>query len=172
VSALFCELGEGSIHGKEHISVTRLYELTFIVKPDLDATNLASVLEKVKDYISAESGSIIKLDQWGMRRLMYPIRKFREGQYVFALLQLEAASIIRIESRLKLNEDIIRYLLIRADDEVVVAAPADGQAASAETAPVAEATAAPEATAVATMPAASEATPSAGTNAETPTTTP
>ena len=102
--------------------MTRSYELTFIVKPDLDAPTLASVIEKVKDIIVAESGSITKLDQWGLRRLMYPIRKYREGNYVFALTELDALSIVRIENRLRLTEDVIRYLLIRADE--VKAAPA------------------------------------------------
>lgn len=134
----------------------RNYELTFIVKPDIDATNLASLLERVKEIITAEDGSIIKADQWGMRRLMYPIRKFREGQYFFELLQLEASSIARIETRLRLAEDIIRYLLIRADDEST-AAPAP----VAETTPVAEQPAepapAPETTAAVTAPTAAPA---------------
>ena len=135
--------------------MTRNYELTFIVKPDIDATNLTAVLDRVKEYISAEGGSIVKLDQWGMRRLMYPIRKFREGQYVFALVRLEATSIIRIENRLRLTEEIIRYLLVRADEdaeapvesaEAPAAASAEPQpAAPAPTAPTAEAT--PETTA-------------------------
>jgi small subunit ribosomal protein S6 len=134
VSALFCELNEGKFHGKELGSVTRSYELTFIVKPDVDATNLTILLEKVKDIITSEGGSIVKLDQWGLRRLMYPIRKYREGHYIFELLQLEGSSIARIENRLRLTEDIIRYLLIRADENAPVAV---GE-------PVAEATAAVE----------------------------
>ena len=121
--------------------MTRNYELTFIVKPDTDATNLAILLEKVKDTITAEGGSIVKVDQWGLRRLMYPIRKYREGQYIFELVELEASSVAKIEARLRLMEDIIRYLFIRADD-TVPATPAP----AAEAEPVAEqaAQAAPE----------------------------
>ena len=120
--------------------MTRSYELTFIVKPDVDANNFSALLEKVKDIITAEGGSITRLDQWGMRRLMYPIRKYREGQYVFALTQLEALSIPRIENRLRLTEDIIRYLLIRADENAPVAAPAEEPQTEAATpeAPAAE----------------------------------
>jgi small subunit ribosomal protein S6 len=123
--------------------VSRNYELTFIVKPDLDAANTASLLEKVKELLTSEGGTIIRLDQWGMRRLMYPIRKYREGQYVFILAKLEAPTIIRIEARLRLNEDIIRYLFIRADDDlpppVAVEEPAV-EAVATEAQPVAEVT--------------------------------
>lgn len=115
--------------------MTRNYELTLIVKPDVDATNLATLLERVKDLITAEGGVIAKVDQWGMRRLMYPIRKYREGQYIYTLLHLEASSIARIESRLRLNEDIIRYLLIRADDDLPAVAEPAAAEPQAETAP-------------------------------------
>ena len=125
--------------------MTRSYELTFIVKPDVDATNFAALLEKVKEIITAEGGSITRLDQWGMRRLMYPIRKYREGQYVFALTQLEALSINRIENRLRLTEDIIRYLLIRADETAPAAAPTVMPQAE-EATPEASSTAEPEST--------------------------
>lgn len=118
--------------------MTRNYELTFIVKPDTDATNLAILLEKVKDTITAEGGIIVKVDQWGLRRLMYPIRKYREGQYVFELVQLEGNSVAKIETRLRLMEDIIRYLFIRADDNLP-----EPPAPAAEAAPVAEQSATP-----------------------------
>ncbi len=135
----------------------RNYELTFIVKPDIDATTFTAVLDRVKDVITAEGGSIVKVDQWGLRRLMYPIRKYREGQYVFETVQLEALSIARIETRLRLMEDIIRYLLIRAD-ETAPATPASAEAAP-QGAGVAETPAAP----------APEASAPAGTSPQTTT---
>ena len=127
--------------------MTRSYELTFIIKPDVDAANLTVLLDKVKDIITTEGGTIVKVDQWGLRRLMYPIRKYREGHYFFELLQLEGTSINRIENRLRLTEDIIRYLLVRADENAPVVA------AAAE--PVAEVVAAPP---VVEPPAAEPAT--------------
>ena len=141
--------------------MTRNYELTFIVKPDTDATNLAILLEKVKDTITAEGGSIVKVDQWGLRRLMYPIRKYREGQYVFELVQLEGNSVAKIETRLRLMEDIIRYLFIRADDNLP-----EPPAPAAEAAPVAEQSATPTAS---EAPAAPEVATPAVTLPETTT---
>ena len=97
-------------------NMVRDYELTFIGKPDMDATNMAALIEKVKGYIAADGGTVVKLDQWGMRRLMYPISKYKEGQYVFIVTQLEPTATAKVENRLKLNEDVIRYLLVRAED--------------------------------------------------------
>lgn len=117
----------------------RYYELTYIVKPDIDDANLAALAEKVAGFVAAEEGKVLKTTQWGMRRLMYPIRKYRDGRYVFNLLEMTPDGISRMETRLKLTEDIIRYLLIRADDDLDISkliaagdaqAPAEAQPAS------------------------------------------
>ena len=114
-------------------NMLRNYELTFIGKPDLDATNLAALIEKVKGYIAADGGNVVKLDQWGMRRLMYPISKYKEGQYIFVTTQLEPTATAKVENRLKLNEDVIRYLLVRAEEHGKPAAkPAAAIAVAAE----------------------------------------
>lgn len=94
----------------------RTYELTYIAKPDLDAASLAALIERVNGFVAAEDGTVLKTDRWGLRSLSYPIRKYREGHYVFTLLVLKANALARIEQRLRLTEDIIRYLLVRADD--------------------------------------------------------
>lgn len=94
----------------------RTYELTYIAKPDLDAASLAALIERVNGFVTAEDGTVLRTDRWGLRSLSYPIRKYREGHYVFTLLMLEAKALARIEQRLRLTEDIIRYLLVRADD--------------------------------------------------------
>ena len=94
----------------------REYELTFIAKPDLDATNMAALLEKVTALFTAEGGKVNKLDRWGLRQLTYPIKKYREGQYVHLTLSLDAAAVARAEQRLRLQEDLIRYLLVSAEE--------------------------------------------------------
>lgn len=94
----------------------RDYELTYIIKPDVDATNAHAIIERISGFITAENGTITKLDQWGMRRLSYPINNYREGQYVFALTKLNAESLIKIESRLRMQEDLLRYMLVKAED--------------------------------------------------------
>ncbi|BCX02160.1 MAG: hypothetical protein KatS3mg053_0098 [Candidatus Roseilinea sp.] len=94
----------------------RKYELTYIAKPDLDASALAALIERVSSFVTSEGGAVVETTQWGLRPLSYPIRKYREGFYVFSVVELEASSLARIEQRLRLTEDIIRYLLVRADE--------------------------------------------------------
>lgn len=95
----------------------RNYELTYIIKPDLDAASAAALMERVNGLVTAEGGAVVKTNQWGMRHLAYPIRRYREGNYVFSVVQLESTSLARVEQRLRLLEDLLRYLLVRADDE-------------------------------------------------------
>lgn len=94
----------------------RKYELTYIAKPDLDASALAALIERVNGFVTSEGGTVVETSQWGLRPLSYPIRKYREGYYVFSVIELAAPSLARIEQRLRLTEDIIRYLLVRADE--------------------------------------------------------
>ena len=118
----------------------RDYELTYIIKPDVDATNVHAIIERINGFITAEGGSITKLDQWGIRRLSYPINKYREGQYVFILTKLDAAAVIKIESRLRIQEDLLRYLMVKAEE---TGRPAPAAVPTAVAQPAAEAVTAP-----------------------------
>lgn len=113
----------------------RDYELTFIGKPDLDATNLSALVERVKGFVTADGGSVEKTEMWGMRHLTYPIRKYRDGHYVHMVIKAEGSTVARIEQRLRLVEDVIRYLLVVSEDEPVVAAAAETSGAAAAEAP-------------------------------------
>jgi small subunit ribosomal protein S6 len=132
--------GKGSgYRGKETLKIMREYELTFIAKPDLDATNMAALLEKVTALFTTEGGKVNKLDRWGLRQLTYPIKKYREGQYVHMAVSLEAASVARIEQRLRLQEDLIRYLLVAAEENGTPDVMGGAEVAeAAEPAPVSE----------------------------------
>lgn len=133
----------------------RDYELTYIIKPDLDPTTSAGVIERVSGFVTADGGSITKTNPWGMRQLAYPIGRYREGQYVFSLVQIEPASVARIEQRLRLTEDVLRFLLVRAEEAANEPATEDvmGGAETSEAPAVAE-EAATEAPVDATAPAA------------------
>ena len=94
----------------------RKYELTYITKPDLDTGALAALIERVNGLVTSEGGTIVKISQWGLRQLSYPIRKYREGYYVFSIVELAAPTLARFEQRLRLMEDVIRYLIVRTDE--------------------------------------------------------
>lgn len=94
----------------------REYELTFVIRPDMDDEGFAAVREKVAGYVQAAGGEITNTNPWGRRRLAYPIRRFVEGYYVFMLIQLETQALPDLERSIRLNEDVIRHLAVRKDE--------------------------------------------------------
>jgi len=94
----------------------REYELTFVVRSNVEEPDLTAVIDRVKSLISDNGGEITKLDLWGTRRLAYPINNIREGQYIFMLTQIPPRAISELERALNLTEDIMRHLFVRADE--------------------------------------------------------
>jgi small subunit ribosomal protein S6 len=90
----------------------RSYELIFIVHPDLDEAAFIEVVEKVKSWVSDEGGQVDKIDLWGKRRLAYPIRKQREGQYVLMETNMPSTAGVHLERNLNLLEPILRFSLV------------------------------------------------------------
>jgi len=94
----------------------RDYELTFIVHPQVGSDEFTTIIEDVKTLIESRDGTVKKVEPWGSRRLAYPIKRVWEGQYVHMEIGLEPQTIVEIEQRLKLNESIIRHLIVRVED--------------------------------------------------------
>lgn len=90
----------------------REYELVFIVHPDLDETALNEVVERVKAWITDASGSIEKIEQWGKRKLAYPIRKQSEGHYIVMHLSMAPANCTVLERNLRFLEPVMRFSVI------------------------------------------------------------
>ncbi len=91
----------------------RKYELVFVARPDLDENALNDVIQKVSNWITENSGQIDKVDQWGKRKLAYPIRKQHEGQYVQMNLTLQPAFVPQLERNLRYLEQVMRFLIIQ-----------------------------------------------------------
>ncbi len=94
----------------------RKYELTFIVRPDISDDAVNAAVEQVQNWITNEGNEVTRVDHWGRRRLAYPIRDQREGHYVKLDVSVKAESIAEIERNLKLNDAILRHLLVRLDE--------------------------------------------------------
>ncbi len=96
--------------------LTRNYEIAVIFHPDLDDDALAAQVERVKGLVAADDGSIISTNRWGKRRLAYEIRKKHEGYYCFWYTALSASAPQEIERNLRLNEEVMRFMLTRVDE--------------------------------------------------------
>jgi small subunit ribosomal protein S6 len=93
----------------------RDYELTFVVRPDVEDAVLTALLDKVKGLITAAGGQGLQLESWGRRTLAFPIKKITEGQYFFIRVQLSPQAIRELERNLQLTEQILRFLFVRVE---------------------------------------------------------
>ncbi len=93
----------------------RRWETLFIIHPDrVDEKD--SVLEKLKQIIQSRQGDILKLDEWGMRKLAYPIQKRKNGYYVYAEFFGLSDLPKELESFFRIDERVIRYIIVKLDD--------------------------------------------------------
>ena len=88
------------------------YELLLIISPELSDEDLEANLTKVGNLISGQGGEISATDQWGKRKLAYPIKNFTEGVYVLLTVGMEPTACKQLEASLRISEDILRYMLI------------------------------------------------------------
>jgi ribosomal protein S6 len=148
----------------------REYELTVLYDLALAEANGADAsVNHLTQAVESRGGKMLKVDHWGRRRLAYPIRNAIDADYVVTRVELDPAEVRGLEAAFRINEQVYRHLVVRADElpappppkapreEPAVAAPA----AVAEAAPEAVAEAAPEAVAEAAPEAVAEAAPAA-----------
>lgn len=98
--------------------VKRNYELMFIVDPELDDDSTTALVDRVKGYIEEGEGTLIKVDDWGLRRLAYTIKNRREGHYYLVHFAMPTENVKELERRLLLADGILRELVVRLEGEV------------------------------------------------------
>ena len=89
----------------------RNYELVCIIQPDLDETAFKGAVERVQGWVTESGGSVDKVDVWGRRRLAFPIRKQRDGQYVLMNVSLDPKSTSDLERNIRYLETVLRHML-------------------------------------------------------------
>ncbi|MCL2576575.1 MAG: 30S ribosomal protein S6 [Defluviitaleaceae bacterium] len=92
------------------------YELGVVIRADLEEDVFRAEMERVKGFIDRFGGTIEKIDDWGRRKLAYPIHKLTEGMYSFITYSSEGGTPKEVESRLRLQENVLRFLTIRRDE--------------------------------------------------------
>lgn len=97
------------------------YETVCIVKPDVGDDAIKGVIAKSSEQLTSEGGEVIKLEEWGRRRLAYPIMKKNEGYYFVLTYSSLPETSKEIERTLRLSEDVLRYQTVKLDDTAVVA---------------------------------------------------
>lgn len=112
----------------------RKYETIFIVRPDLADEEIKSLSTKVQEVITNMNGDFRRLEDWGVRKLAYPINKITRGRYYYLRFDADAPLIAELERRLRLDDKVIRYQSVKMEKEIEAPAPAQPKAAGEETA--------------------------------------
>jgi len=90
------------------------YEIAVLFDPGLEV-DLSTAEDQVKKIVEQQKGKITASDNWGKRKLAYPIAKNEYAIYVFYTAQLNPVSLVKIEGTLNITNEVIRYLITRVD---------------------------------------------------------
>lgn len=110
------------------------YEIAVLYHPDLEI-DLEKATSKVEKIFTDNGGKVANVDNWGKRKMAYPIKKNESAVYVFYTVELPAESVRKIESTMNITDEVIRFLIVRPDLKKI----AKAEAARAEKAKRAEA---------------------------------
>ena len=96
------------------------YELTLILRPDLDEATTTGILDKFESLITDSEGTLLVRDDWGQRKMAYEIQDHQKGRYVLEKFLASPTLISELERRIRLEERIIRFLTVRKPGSVDV----------------------------------------------------
>ena len=87
------------------------YELLYILSPRVPSDEVGNAIERVNVLIANAGGEVTSVDNWGLRRLAYPIRQYFEGTYVVLTLNMPPAGAAGLEASLVISDEVIRHML-------------------------------------------------------------
>ena len=93
------------------------YELTVVVSAKIEDDERAATLDKVKAYVERFGGKITNIDEAGKKKLAYEIQKMSEAFYYFVQFDAEATAPAELESRLRIMDNVLRFLIVRTDEQ-------------------------------------------------------
>ena len=92
------------------------YELALVVSAKIEDDARTAVVEKAKEYITRAGGTVTEVEEWGKKRLAYEVQKMKEAFYYFIRFEAESTVPAEIESRVRIMDNVIRYLCVRQDE--------------------------------------------------------
>ena len=98
----------------------RKYETIFILDPDLEEEQAQSTLEKVKGIITQTNGEILKVEDWGKRKLAYEVEKKPKGRYILIHFSGTPALLSELERNFRVMDAVIKFLSVRLDERKAI----------------------------------------------------
>lgn len=97
--------------------MNRTYEIMFIVRPDVEEADLDKLIEGFSANVTHGGGEVKSVEKMGRRRLAYTVRKFNDGFYILLTISAQGSLIAEIERRLRVSEQVIKFITVRMDEE-------------------------------------------------------
>ncbi len=94
------------------------FEIGFIINPEATEEEVKKVIDSVVEIVKKAGGTIENVDEWGRRRLAYPMERHHEGIYTFITVDVAGSAFFDIERRLNLSEKVMRFIILRLDDKM------------------------------------------------------
>ena len=94
------------------------YELVAILDPRMDAGQAAAAVAKIDNVLVTGDGELLASEEWGVRRLAYPIKQLREGNYILRKMKLPSSEAVSLNQMLRMSEEVLRHLIVKIEDIV------------------------------------------------------
>lgn len=95
----------------------RTYEVMFIVRPDLLDEEVDKLISTLQTHATNAGATVQNAEKMGKRRLAYDVRKFQDGLYVLLTLLADGKAIHELERRMRVTEQVIKFITVRMDEE-------------------------------------------------------
>ena len=103
-------------------NTAREYETTYILRPNTPNEGVAEVNTRIRGIIESMGGKVIKVDNWGKRRLAYEVAKERKGIYLYWQYLAQPGVVEETERNLRMLDSVIRYLTVKVDENIDITA--------------------------------------------------
>ena len=94
------------------------YEVMYVIDTNIDETTRTNLINRMAERVAQNGGKVDRVDEWGKRRLAYPINYKTEGYYVLMYITAPSELPRELERRMKINENVLRYLTVRFEGPI------------------------------------------------------
>jgi len=95
----------------------RIYELMYLADPEVGSEDIEKLNASLKTIVEQQGGTVVRVDDIGLRKLAYEIKRKTKGYYVLFEIQGSGKEIAELERKMRVNDQIIRYLTVRVDED-------------------------------------------------------
>ncbi|MEO0545395.1 MAG: 30S ribosomal protein S6 [Pseudomonadota bacterium] len=93
-----------------------LYEHIFMARQDVSSQQVDTLVDHFKGVLEANGGSVVKIENWGLKTLPYRVNKNRKAHYALMNVDAPSAALAEMERQMRIHEDVLRYMTVRVEE--------------------------------------------------------